>query len=123
MNNREERPSPQDCPGCQKRMTTRLPEAEAERILQEYLRANPKSNRASATIREARLRVCASCPDLVYSGTTCRHCGCLVGVRTWVRESSCPAPQPRWNAEVASAAETSVDRGLVVDRANVVDRR
>ncbi len=107
MNERDDRHSSHDCPGCQKHMTTHLPEAEAERILLEYLRANPSAHRASTATRAARLSVCASCPALVYSGTTCRHCGCLVGVRTWVRESICPAPEKRWDAEIVTDPNAS----------------
>jgi hypothetical protein len=91
---REGRVGPQipDCPGCG--LSVRLSKGEIERILFEYYQGRTP---ALAAAEEAgrRLSICVSCQDLVY-GSTCRHCGCLVELRTSLADASCPAPEPRW---------------------------
>lgn len=83
---------PTECKGCG--VTVRIPPAEIERILAEYLRRNPGHVADDATYA-ARLAICAECADLEY-GTTCRHCGCLVAVRAKLADKPCPAPIPKW---------------------------
>jgi hypothetical protein len=80
------------CPGCG--LSVRLSKGELERLIAEYFRgAAPEL--ASEAEAGRRLSLCASCPDLQY-GSTCRHCGCLVEVRTRLAGRACPAPEPRW---------------------------
>jgi len=82
-----------DCKGCH--ASVRIPAAEVQRILAEYVRDHPQEviDEAAAAQRSA---VCADCDDLQY-GTTCRHCACLVAVRARLADKACPRPaDPRW---------------------------
>ncbi|MBU9713569.1 DUF6171 family protein [Evansella tamaricis] len=49
----------------------------------------------SKTVEEAmyeeRLSICMDCPDLQY-GTTCKHSGCIVTYRAYLKSKSCPDP-------------------------------
>lgn len=83
------------CRGCS--ASVRLAVGEVERILAAVLAAHP-APLADEKAAAARLSICRACADLQY-GTTCRHCGCLVEVRTRLSASACPAPLPRWRAE------------------------
>lgn len=85
-----------DCKGCQRSAAARLAPGEVNRLLAEYLASRPDEPVADDTTYEARLACCAACPDLTFSGSTCRHCGCLVAVRAKLLDKHCPAPQPRW---------------------------
>jgi hypothetical protein len=80
------------CPGCNVRL--RIPPAEVERVLAEYLRNNTQPL-AEPDEADRRLAICQRCPDLRF-GSTCRHCGCLVAVRTRLAGQSCPALPARW---------------------------
>ncbi|WP_139367478.1 DUF6171 family protein [Bacillus alkalicellulosilyticus] len=40
---------------------------------------------------EKRLEICMECPSLVY-GSTCKHSGCLVSYRTYLKDKKCPEP-------------------------------
>ena len=43
-----------------------------------------------------RLAICGACPDLI-GGTTCKYCGCFVGVRAKLAASKCAVPyRPKW---------------------------
>ncbi|WP_227871865.1 hypothetical protein [Paenibacillus bovis] len=49
-----------------------------------------------ASVQQQRFDCCMSCPSLQY-GTTCKHCGCLVHIRTRLAASYCPSPYgSRW---------------------------
>lgn len=91
-----------DCPGCERTLRVRLRDDEVERLLADYLRANPSLSRADEATVASRLATCQACPDLKYAGTTCRHCGCLVAARARVAEKSCPAVPAKWSAVVNS---------------------
>jgi hypothetical protein len=84
-----------ECKGCERTVAVRLPEPEVERLLSMHLQANPLHARVDASTHARRLTLCQACPDLRY-GTTCRHCGCLVGVRTWVAQKSCAGVPAKW---------------------------
>lgn len=87
--------SPQaECRGC--RIVMRLPPAEVDRLVSEYLASNPGTVVDDATY-EVRLGICGRCPDLQY-GSTCRHCGCLVAARAKIAQKTCPALPDRWLA-------------------------
>lgn len=88
--------SADDCKGCERSVSVRVPESEVERLLAAHLRANPLQSRADDEVYGQRVAICRACPDLKYAGTTCRHCGCLVAVRARVKEKSCPAVPARW---------------------------
>lgn len=43
-----------------------------------------------------RMAKCMSCTGYVHGGT-CRYCGCLVRIRTKIKDRECPYPlDPRW---------------------------
>ena len=83
---------PSGCPGCG--TSARLKEGEAERIIAGYFRGKTPPQ-CDVEARRRRLLACAVCPDLLY-GTTCRHCGCLVEVRSRLADTDCAAPVSRW---------------------------
>lgn len=87
-----EGPGQGECRGC--RIVMRLPTAEVDRLVSEYLSGNPGTVVDAATY-ERRLAICSDCPDLRY-GSTCRHCGCLVAARAKIAEKSCPGIPDRW---------------------------
>ena len=86
-----------DCKGCERSTLVNVPEREVERLLAVYLAAHPHERVADDRTYADRLAICRSCPDVQFSGTTCRHCGCLVAVRAKLADKACPAPTPRWS--------------------------
>ncbi|MBC7782734.1 MAG: hypothetical protein H7144_02760 [Burkholderiales bacterium] len=82
------------CKGCVR--VVNLAAGEVDRLVSAYF-AGRVADRADDDVHAQRLTECDRCPDLTY-GTTCRHCGCLVAVRTRISGMGCPAPVPRWNA-------------------------
>ncbi|TBL78975.1 DUF6171 family protein [Paenibacillus thalictri] len=43
-----------------------------------------------------RLAQCISCEGYAHGGT-CKYCGCLVQIRTKIKDRACPYPfNPRW---------------------------
>ncbi|WP_220446576.1 DUF6171 family protein [Paenibacillus piri] len=45
---------------------------------------------------ERRLAQCMSCTGYIYGGT-CKYCGCLVQIRTKIKDRECPYPlSPKW---------------------------
>jgi len=85
------------CKGCHRSAGANLPEREVQRLLSDYLAAHPDERLVDEPTYTARLATCRACPDLQFSGTTCRHCGCLVAVRAKLANKACPASQPRWD--------------------------
>jgi hypothetical protein len=41
-------------------------------------------------VREERLSICMSCPELVHTINMCSKCGCLVPAKTWLPGTKCP---------------------------------
>ncbi|WP_082652051.1 DUF6171 family protein [Gorillibacterium timonense] len=76
------------CKGC--RETVR-PSSERIAALVEKIRK--QSDRVLVTEEEynKRLALCRSCESLQYD-STCKHCGCLVEIRSLQQESDCPYP-------------------------------
>ncbi|HEV7300687.1 MAG TPA: DUF6171 family protein [Tepidisphaeraceae bacterium] len=83
------------CRGCS--ATVRLAAGEVQRLLADYLSANPAATIVDDATYAHRMNACGTCPDLKY-GTTCRHCGCLVAVRAKLAGKACPAVMPVWNS-------------------------
>lgn len=82
------------CPTC-RASRLRLGQREVERILREYLAQHPQKL-VGEEVRASRMAICGACAELM-SGTTCRHCGCLVAVLTYLADRQCPRPDgPRW---------------------------
>lgn len=52
------------------------------------------SNYTDRETRDARLAVCKGCDRLWKPTRTCRECGCFMGLKTWLRKSTCPLD--RW---------------------------
>jgi len=52
----------------------------------------PFLQRATPEQRQARLEICATCPDRLFNGglLTCKKCGCAMRFKTWLRGASCP---------------------------------
>ena len=92
-----------ECKGCQRSVAVHLPEREIQRFLAAYLIDHPDAQLADDRTYSDRLVTCGSCPDVRFSGTTCRHCGCLVAVRARLSHKACPAPNPRWSSQVQAS--------------------
>ena len=76
-------------------ITVRLKPDDVARMVDDHLRASG-GMRVDPAVRAHRLRLCLDCTDLDY-GTTCRHCGCVVQVLTWIENKQCPRPgTPVW---------------------------
>ena len=82
------------CRGCS--ASVRLAPGEVQRILASYLVDHPNALLVDDATYARRLAVCRACPDLLYGGTTCRHCGCLVAVRAKLADKQCPAALAKW---------------------------
>lgn len=39
---------------------------------------------------ESRLAICAECPDLLPVIGVCKHCGCVMKLKTRLAEATCP---------------------------------
>ena len=75
------------CKGCS--ASVHLTAAEVEALFQGQ---KPRSVKVvSAETCTARLAACRSCASLLY-GTTCAHCGCLVGFKAKLAAADCPDP-------------------------------
>lgn len=82
-----------ECRGCL--TSVRLNHEAIQRVLDRCKADTPELLLDEAGV-QARMELCRKCPELDY-GTTCRHCGCLVLIRTSRRDKHCPAPgAPRW---------------------------
>ena len=100
-------PTPDElCPGCLASV-----HITPEEIQQAFHRAASVKPQALALqgVYEQRMRVCSACEALQFS-TTCRHCGCLVGVKAKFAVATCPHPAGnRWQGEpVISVQEESL---------------
>lgn len=45
--------------------------------------------------REARYSLCKECPEygislLFLNKDKCKQCGCIMAIKTWLKQSSCP---------------------------------
>lgn len=53
-------------------------------------------NYTNREIRDARLATCKECPRLFYPTRTCRECGCFMGLKSWLKDATCPLD--KWEA-------------------------
>ena len=53
----------------------------------DLFRSNAYTNK---TARDARLDICKGCERLFKPTRTCRECGCFMGLKTWLKDASCP---------------------------------
>jgi len=80
------------CKGCSASVWVSIDDS-YEKLKQTLL---DKAQAASKEVYKERLKICKSCPSLVYD-TTCSHCGCLVHARALAKDSYCPYPgQQKW---------------------------
>jgi predicted Zn-ribbon and HTH transcriptional regulator len=56
---------------------------------------NPFSNRVNDEIKEERMSICRSCPQILSFTTTCKKCGCFMNIKTRLADSECPIG--KWN--------------------------
>ncbi|WP_082208285.1 hypothetical protein [Paenibacillus dauci] len=81
--------SEQGCKGCNR--SPQLSEEKIERLVTIALQGKTVDELTNVEIQQQRFAQCMSCSSLQY-GTTCKHCGCLVHIRTRLAASSCPSP-------------------------------
>ncbi|WP_235338275.1 hypothetical protein [Paenibacillus wulumuqiensis] len=85
------------CKGCNR--SPQLSEEKIQRLITIALQGKAPEELAAEEIQQQRFETCMSCPSLQY-GTTCKHCGCLVHIRTRLAASSCPSPYgSQWQSE------------------------
>jgi rRNA maturation endonuclease Nob1 len=46
--------------------------------------------KAEVEVREKRITICKSCPELFQPTDTCKKCGCFVNAKTWIKNTTCP---------------------------------
>jgi hypothetical protein len=51
---------------------------------------NPKTKKAESTVKENRMSICLSCPDLIKLTNQCKRCGCFMELKTTLEQSKCP---------------------------------
>ena len=90
--------------------SVRLAPAEVQRILSGYLADHLEAALVNDSTYAQRLAECEICPDLMYQGTTCRHCGCLVAVRAKLAGKGCPGSSPRWEPQHCPATAQRLER-------------
>lgn len=47
-------------------------------------------NYTSKDIKDARYNICLGCDRLFKPTRTCKECGCFMGLKTWIKDASCP---------------------------------
>ncbi|CAN7674297.1 DUF6171 family protein [Paenibacillus sp. LjRoot153] len=77
-----------DCKGCT--ASVHVTPEEIAKLFGETLRVRNLKLTTEAEY-DRRIAVCTSCSDYHY-GTTCRHCGCLMGVKAKLSSARCPSP-------------------------------
>lgn len=78
-----------DCKGCNR--SPILSDEKIERMVTLAVQGKEPHELTPADMLEKRLAACMSCPSLQF-GTTCKHCGCMVQIRTRLLSSYCPSP-------------------------------
>ncbi len=79
----------QDCKGCNRSPV--LSEEKINHLVQLAIAGKQANELASEAVQQERFQRCMACPSLQF-GTTCKHCGCLVHIRTRLQASYCPSP-------------------------------
>lgn len=47
-------------------------------------------NYTTKAVRNERFDVCKGCDRLFKPTRTCRECGCFMGIKTWLKDATCP---------------------------------
>lgn len=47
-------------------------------------------NYTSKEERDSRLSICKNCDRLWKPTRTCKECGCFMGLKTWLKDATCP---------------------------------
>jgi hypothetical protein len=85
------------CKGCNR--SPQLSDEKIERLVAIAIQHKQPHELTPESVQQARMNTCLSCPSLQY-GTTCKHCGCLVHIRTRLSDSYCPSPYgSQWEKE------------------------
>lgn len=50
-----------------------------------------------SSVRETRLSLCKSCPELIQLTSTCKKCGCFMTAKVKLAKASCPLE--KWSSE------------------------
>lgn len=77
------------CKGCNR--SPQLSQEKIDQLVSIAMRGKQEHELAHAALQQQRFDTCMSCPSLQF-GTTCKHCGCLVHIRTRLIDSRCPSP-------------------------------
>ena len=56
-------------------------------------------NYTTKDIRDERFAICKGCDRLFKPTRTCKECGCFMALKTWMKDASCPLPDPKWRAQ------------------------
>jgi len=51
---------------------------------------NPNVEKASEEAAEARYAICLDCPELIKLTKQCKQCGCLMVLKTKLKNAQCP---------------------------------
>lgn len=51
---------------------------------------NPKSERSTKELKDFRMEICNSCPELIKLTTQCKQCYCIMYLKTTLQEAKCP---------------------------------
>mgnify|MGYP003352943519 CR=1 FL=1 len=51
---------------------------------------NPNVERTTKEIRQERLDICRACPHFISLTSQCRKCGCIMPLKTKLKDASCP---------------------------------
>ena len=46
--------------------------------------------KVSDEIKESRMKICLSCPELLQTTKQCKKCGCFMQIKTQLKLSKCP---------------------------------
>ncbi|NLN42399.1 MAG: hypothetical protein GX160_10610 [Clostridiales bacterium] len=76
-----------ECKGCTASVWVKIDET-YEKLKATFIDGNMA---VSKETYENRLKICKSCPSLIYD-TTCKYCGCLVHARALGKDNYCPEP-------------------------------
>jgi predicted Zn-ribbon and HTH transcriptional regulator len=51
---------------------------------------NLNIEKVSDEIKESRMSICLSCPELLQTTKQCKKCGCFMQLKTQLKPSKCP---------------------------------
>ena len=51
---------------------------------------DPTVDRVSEEIAEKRFNICKGCPELIKLTHQCKKCGCLMNLKTKLKDATCP---------------------------------